>query len=70
MDLNRQNMKKIMLLITFTIVMFVGIQHLDVVFGVFEFLWGIGFPFVLGGAFAFILNLPMSAIEKHLFPKC
>lgn len=69
MELNRQNMKKIMLLITFTIVLFVGIQHLDKVFGALGFLWGIGFPFVLGGAFAFILNLPMTAIEKRLFPK-
>lgn len=62
-------MKKLMLLIAFTILLLVGVQRLDAVFGAVKFLWGIGFPFALGGAIAFILNVPMTALERWLFPK-
>lgn len=69
MNLNRENMKKLMLLIAFTILLLVGVQRLDAVFGAVKFLWGITFPFALGGAIAFILNVPMTALERWLFPK-
>lgn len=69
MNLNRENMKKLMLLIAFTILLLVGVQRLDAVFGAIKFLWGIAFPFALGGAIAFILNVPMTALERWLFPK-
>ena len=62
-------MKKLMLLIAFTILLLVGVQRLDAVFGAVKFLWGIGFPFALGGAIAFILNVPMTALERWLFPE-
>jgi len=26
------------------------------------------FPFILGGAIAFVLNVPMNFVERHLFP--
>ena len=69
MNLNRENMKKLMLLITFTILLLVGVQRLDVVLGAIGFLWNICWPFALGGAMAFVLNVPMTALEKRLFPK-
>lgn len=69
MNLNRENMKKLMLLIAFTILLLVGVQRLDAVLGAVKFLWGITFPFALGGAIAFILNVPMTALENWLFPK-
>ena len=31
--------------------------------------WGIIFPFALGGAIAFVINVPMSFLEKKLFGK-
>lgn len=68
MNLNRENMKRLMALITFTVVMLVGVQRLDVVLGAVGFLWNICWPFVLGGAMAFVLNVPMSALERRLFP--
>ena len=67
MDLNRENMKKLMLLIAFAILLLVGVQKLNVVIGVISFAWGILFPFVLGGTIAFILNVPMSALENQIF---
>ena len=39
MNLNRETMKKLMLLIAFTILLLVGVQRLDVVFGALSFLW-------------------------------
>ena len=67
MNLDRENMKKLMFLITFTIILLVGVQRLDVVLGTLDVLWTIFFPFVLGAAIAFLLNVPMSFMEKRIF---
>ena len=67
MNLDRENMKKLMFLITFTIILLVGVQRLDVVLSTLDVLWTIFFPFVLGAAIAFLLNVPMSFMEKRLF---
>lgn len=69
MDLNRNNMQKIALLIVFTILLLVGLQKFEyVVAGVRAFL-GLLMPFIVGGAIAFILNVPMCFLERHLFPR-
>ena len=36
---------------------------------VLKTIWGILFPFVLGGAIAFVINVPMSFLEKKIFGK-
>ncbi|EDM88040.1 hypothetical protein RUMOBE_01460 [Blautia obeum ATCC 29174] len=41
----------------------------DVVLDVLKAIWGILFPFVLGGAIAFVTNVPMSFLEKENFRK-
>ncbi|MDF2484525.1 MAG: putative permease [Herbinix sp.] len=69
MELNKNNMKKIIGIISFAILLYVGLQHLDVVLGVLSFGLNLIFPFVLGAAIAFIINVPMRAIEKRLFVK-
>lgn len=66
MDLNKKNVKKILGIITFTLVLLVLLLNYKAVGGCIAFLWGIIFPFIVGGAIAFILNIPMSAIEKKL----
>lgn len=69
MDLNRNNMQKIALLIVFTILLLVGLQKFEyVVAGIRAFL-GLLMPFIVGGAIAFILNVPMCFLERHLFPR-
>lgn len=68
MELSRETMKKLMALIAFTVLLLVGVQHLDAVLGVLGFLWGIAFPLVLGAMAAFVLNVPMSFLERKLFP--
>lgn len=69
MDLNRKNVKSIRGLIIFTAFICLAVWRIDVVMqGVF-FVTGIIKPFLYGGAIAFVLNIPMKAIEKWLFGK-
>lgn len=65
MELNRNNVKKILGIITFTLVLMALLLNFEAVGNYIAFLWGIVFPFVLGGAIAFILNIPMSALERQ-----
>ncbi len=67
MDLKQMTFKQIRELIVFTILCLVGLWKFDVVLEVLSFLWDIVFPFALGGAIAFIINVPMSFVEKKLF---
>ena len=68
-ELNKENMKKIRWLITFAVILYVGMQNLDVVLKYVNVLWGLLLPFAIGGALAFVLNVPMAFIERHLFGK-
>lgn len=67
MELDRENIKKIKGVIVFTALIIVCLWKYDVVFTVFKFIFNVIFPFVLGGAIAFVLNVPMSFIQRHLF---
>lgn len=69
MEISKQTKKHLMQVLAFAILLYCGIEHFDVVIMVVRFVLGIGMPFILGGAIAFILNVPMKRIEKHLFPK-
>lgn len=69
MDLNKKNMKNIMLLIIFAVLFYVGVQRIESVAAGISFVVSIVFPFLLGAAMAFILNVPMSFMEKRLFSK-
>ena len=69
MDLNKKNMKNIMLLIVFAVLFYVGVQRIESVAAGFSFVVSIVFPFLLGAAMAFILNVPMSFMEKRLISK-
>ena len=69
MEISRETKKHLMQIIAFAILLYCGIEHLDIVIAVFRFTLGIVMPFVIGGIIAFILNVPMKRIEKHLFVK-
>lgn len=69
MEISKQTRKHLMQVIAFAILLYCGIEHLDIVIGVFRFVMGIIMPFLVGGVIAFILNVPMKQIEKHLFAK-
>lgn len=67
MDLNKENIKKIRGLILFTILVIVALFNYEMVFSVLQFIGNVLLPFAVGGAIAFILNVPMNFIEKKLF---
>lgn len=67
MELNRENMRKLRQLIVFTIIVLIILWNFKLVWEVILFIWNIIFPFLLGGAIAFIINVPMHFLEKKLF---
>ena len=65
---SKQNIyKKIRELIVFTAFLVVALWKFDVILDVLKAIWGIIFPFILGGAIAFLTNVPMSFLEKTIF---
>lgn len=69
MDLSRCSMKKIRELIVFTAFLVVALWKFDVVIEVLKSIWKIVFPFALGGVIAFVINEPMSFLEKKMLGK-
>ena len=67
MDLNKISIKKIRELIVFTAFLVVALWKFDVVLDVLKTIWQIIFPFILGGAIVFVINVPMSFLEKKIF---
>lgn len=68
-NLSRCSMKKIRELIVFTAFLVVALWKFDVVIEVLKSIWKIVFPFALGGAIAFVINVPMSFLEKKMLGK-
>lgn len=67
MDLNKKNIKKIMGLIAFAILLYVGLQNTKIFAGALRYVIGLITPFLIGGCIAFVLNVPMRFFEKNLF---
>ena len=67
MDLSKLSIKKIRELIVFTALLVVALWKFDVVLDVLKTIGQIIFPFILGGAIVFVINVPMSFLEKKIF---
>ena len=67
MDLTKENVKKLRGLIVFTAVIIVCLWKYEASLKILSFVWGVICPFILGGAIAFVLNVPMNFIQRHLF---
>ena len=67
MDLSNLSIKKIRELIVFTALLVVALWKFDVVLDVLKTIEQIIFPFILGGAIVFVINVPMSFLEKKIF---
>lgn len=70
MDLNKRNTRYIRGLILFAVLLYVGLQHLNVVIYGIRMVIHLLSPFGVGICIAFILNVPMRSIEKRLFGRC
>ena len=69
MELNQENIKKIKELIVFTAIIVVCLWKFDVVLDILLVAFHVFLPFIIGGAIAFVLNVPMNFIQRHLFPE-
>lgn len=69
MDLNKKNIKTIMLLITFTVALVFAFLNIPFFMGVISKIITLLFPFILGLCIAFVLNVPMSLFEDKLLKK-
>lgn len=67
MELSQETVKRIRELIVFAALVVVVLWKYEVVIKVLAFLWSIIFPFALGGAIAFVINVPMSFLERTIF---
>lgn len=64
MELNQKNIKRLLYVLTFAIVLYWGVQNIADVAGAAAWLWKVLSPFVTGLCVAFVLNVPMSAFER------
>ncbi|MBQ9765278.1 MAG: AI-2E family transporter [Lachnospiraceae bacterium] len=69
MDLNKKTMKKLMLLIVFTLAVNAIIKNPEVISVAFAWVYGIVSPVVLGVCFAFVLNILLRFYDNRLFAK-
>lgn len=67
MELNKENTKKIIKIITYALILFFILQNFGIVKNMFFNLISILSPFLFGIGLAFILNIPMSSFERKLF---
>ena len=67
MKLTSGNMKKLLFLITFGILLYLGLNHLQPVLAFIRYLFVLFSPFLIGLCIAFILNVPLRFFEKLLF---
>lgn len=67
MELSNETVRKIRGLIVFTALITACLWKYEVVVSVLAFVFHIILPFVLGGAIAFVLNVPMNFVQRNLF---
>ena len=68
MEWNKHNLRGWLLVVCGGVAFYCVLQNLGVVASAVMWVLGILTPFILGGAIAFVLNVPMRAIERHLYP--
>ena len=69
MEINNKTLRRILLILLLAVVLIWAIFVPEQSGAVLSKIGGILSPFLLGGAIAFIVNVPMRAIEAHLFVK-
>ena len=62
MELSKETVKKIKGLILFTAVVVACLWKYEEILEILRFIFHVTFPVILGGALAFVLNVPMSFI--------
>lgn len=64
LELNKKTMQRIMLLITFAVLLFWGLYNISTIGGLFSNLFSLLAPLLIGACIAFVLNLMMVGLER------
>lgn len=67
MDSQKRSTRRVIWIITYAILLYCAVQNPAVVGRVLSYLLGLITPFLIGGAIAFVINVPMQKIEAVLF---
>ncbi len=67
MSEKKRNIQTVLSIITFTIILIYLINHISVIWGIIGKGISMIMPFLIGCGIAFVINIPMSSIEKSLF---
>jgi predicted PurR-regulated permease PerM len=67
MDSQKRSTRRMLWIITYAILLYSAVQNPAVVGRVLSYLLGLVTPFLIGGAIAFVINVPMQKIESALF---
>jgi len=67
MEWSKQQVKNLLLVVCAGVAFYALLHHLSVAARAVRWLVDLLAPFLLGGAVAFVLNVPMRAIERHLY---
>ena len=63
--MDKNGFKENLILVITGVLLFVALTHFGVVLGGLNYVIGLIMPLIVGGAIAFILNVPMCFFEKH-----
>ena len=66
MEWNKQSIRGLLMVVCAGVVLFCALTRLGLILGVLGWLVGILAPLLVGGALAFVLNVPMRAIERGM----
>ena len=69
MDFNKKNIRTMILVAFSCILFYLGVKNIGLVMGSLGRVIDVLFPFILGAAIAFVINVPMSKIERCLFER-
>ncbi len=67
MELNRKNVRIILLIIVFTVVLFTAVQNIGAILGLVTDVWDVCSSVIAGLVIAFVLNVPLRFFENKLF---
>lgn len=67
MNLDKRNMRRIMLIVAFGIVLFIGLMRLPSIMMAIGAVFAVLSPIILGFCMAFVLNIIMNLFEKKVF---
>ncbi len=67
MELKKKNVRTILLIITFAVVLYTAAQNLSSIYDAIKTVWNVFGVVITGLAMAFVLNVPLKLFENRLF---